>query len=100
METFIVVFEVEGHIDPRELCNSIENRFIVVGSCLGIDERIRKVTHLLNKVEALADAEFEVYDLSWFMELYNNEEVNEPGTFMSYVRVQEEGEEVLCSARK
>jgi hypothetical protein len=89
-KTFIVLFDLEELSDSRSLAENIENRIFV------LDPNSEKL--LAYDVLHVIIEEFEiplsqkkyisVYPITDFMELYNNEECNEQGTFMSYVHAE------------
>jgi len=90
--TFVVLFNVNGFDDSRKYAESIENK---VYQILVIIEDIHDVIIIADKVRLGIIEELEipiskqkyitVYPITEFMDLFNNQEINEDGTFMSYV---------------
>jgi len=81
MNIYIVLINVEAK-RSRETCEDIEN--------LQLDDTHTNsmlVRDTLCKTTGISDHFLKVWPITDFMDSYNNEELNEVGTYMTYVRV-------------
>lgn len=89
MKTFIILFDLEEITDSRTKLEKIEGSKIIIP---GIKHHYEQdVFEWICKYFGFAPGEYEtwiiIYELTDFMDAFNNEEINETGTFMGYVHV-------------
>ena len=90
MKTFIVLFSVNAFTNPRKLAEQIENNTFKLKAetdAFTSAYKIREVICKELKIPKTKKECVEVYPLTDFMDSYNNEEINEVGTFMTYVNI-------------
>lgn len=91
METFIVLIPAGGSIaNPRTACEIIENTVIKFDGSFRANECnvLRRVMENLEIIEDFGD--IRAMSISYFMDSFNNDEIDLHNTFMSYVYIEYE----------
>ena len=92
-KTFVVLFDLDEIDDSRTKAENIENRHFLIKNTGEKDDIVtaHKVAKaIIEELEIpLTQLKYvSVFPITDFMDLYNNEECNEVGTFLSYVTAE------------
>lgn len=81
-KTFIVLLDLDMFVDARRVCESIEDFTFKLDNITSTNIA-KKVKHEMG-IEENHEGVY-VYPITDFMDDYNDEHINEAGTFMTYV---------------